>query len=90
LRVRAPSGYAHIYRYSAIPEFAHLLKNATDSLYLWQQPFLLEDICFIRDDGNPIFVTISHEKDAYLELDEHEYKDIIPILPSLELSEHLC
>lgn len=64
---------AHIYRYSFRREVLSILKSHSSSLYQWVQPDLPEDLCLLRPDGQPWLVTIAHERDAYLVLDQTEY-----------------
>lgn len=49
-----------------------LLTEAADGLYDWIQPDLPEDLCLLRADDTPWMVTITHEKDSYLELTDKE------------------
>lgn len=56
---------ADVYRYRLTPGSAQVLKEAVDSLFDWQHPHLPEDLSFIRPDGTPWLVTITHERDAY-------------------------
>ncbi len=60
-----------------------ILMEATDSLYSWLQPALPEDLCLLRSDGSPWLTSITHEKDAYLELSPDEYKSLCEAVPEL-------
>lgn len=53
------------------------LVNATSHLYGWIEPELPEDLCLIRPDGRPWLVSISHEKDSYLDLDQGEHRSVV-------------
>jgi len=44
-----------------------ILKKYTNSLFEWIQPNLPEDICFLDENENAILITITHEKDAFVE-----------------------
>ncbi|MBU1355436.1 MAG: hypothetical protein KJ620_02610 [Candidatus Edwardsbacteria bacterium] len=60
-----------------------IIKGSVSNLYDWLQPSLPEDICFLRADKSPFLVTISHEKDGYLELYQREYNELINTYPEL-------
>ena len=85
---RLLSETATVLRYSVTPGFVSVLRNQTDALYQWQQPERPEDLCFLRQDGTTLLVTITHESDAYLELEEDEYREIMRLVPALRLSAH--
>jgi len=82
------AGSATVLRYLVTPIFVSLLQSQTEGLYQWQQPERPEDLCFLRQDGTPLLVTITHESDAYLELEEDEYREIMRFVPALRLSAH--
>lgn len=85
---RLTSGHATAFRYSIVAESIQLLKDSAQRLYEWQQPTRLEDLCFLRDGGTPLLVTIAHENDAYLELQAEEYEALLQQVPGLEVAEH--
>ena len=60
---------------------AEILKAASPGLYHWLAPRLPEDLCFLRQDGSPWFVSIAHEKDSYFSLDTREYDLLLKSLP---------
>lgn len=82
------SATASISKFSITPHFMSILREHVTRLYQWQQPDLPEDLCFIRQDGTPLLVTITHEHDAYMELEEDEYRDFNRLVPSVCLAEH--
>ncbi len=63
---------ASVYQYQASPRLLPSLRSAASGLYDWVHPERPEDLCFIRKDGTPMLVSISHERDAYLELTSDE------------------
>lgn len=65
------SGSANQYKYYFNKDSAQLLSSYNNELYEWIQPQLPEDICLYKD-SIPIFVSITHEQEAYFELDENE------------------
>jgi hypothetical protein len=85
---RLTSETATIFRYRVTPDLTDYLKTKVDRLYEWQQPERFEDLCFLRSDGTTLLATIAHENDAYLELSEKEYFDLINVLPLLPISKH--
>lgn len=80
------AGGATVYQYKYCPESAAIIKGVARGLYDWLGPDLPEDLCLMRSDGSPWLVTISHEKDAYLELSVEEKDDLIAKVPGLKLS----
>jgi hypothetical protein len=66
--------------YNINSESVKLLTEFSSSLYAWSRwadPPLPEDLGFVRSDGRTFLATISHEEDAWLELDEEELKEFI-------------
>lgn len=57
--------------------------SAAEGLYDWQQPVLPEDLCFLRNDGSALFASISHEGDAFLDVDDEEYEALVRDVPEL-------
>jgi len=64
-----------------------VLCNRASRLYEWEQPFLPEDLCLMRSVSEPMLVSISHEKDAYLLLSEDEKRTLLSALPNLRIIE---
>jgi hypothetical protein len=64
-------------------ESLSILKQAANGLYDWVHPDLLEDLCFLRKDGRPLLVTISHENDGYLELTDEEKTELVKRIPNV-------
>lgn len=85
---RLTSGTATIFRYHITSDLIDYLKTTVEGLYEWQQPECLEDLCFLRQDGTPLLVTIAHENDAYLELTSEEHKDLLRLLTALHVVRH--
>lgn len=78
---------ATVYQYRLTSESADILINYANGLYSWNQVDLPEDLCLIRPDGNPWLVSITYEKDGYLELTEGEKQDLVKEIPELILIE---
>jgi len=70
-------GTAHIYHVPVTYESIEFVSNTANSLYDWLFPALPEDLCFMRNDGEEILASISHEEDAYLTLTEDEHNELI-------------
>jgi hypothetical protein len=64
-----------VFRFRLEEGSSQILKEAVDRLYGWQQPTHPEDLCFLRPDGSPWFVSISHEFESYFEMTQEE-KDL--------------
>jgi len=64
-----PDNYADICRYAFNKETSSILCNSNENLFEWLEPNFPEDLTFYKND-RPIFVSITHEKDAYFEIDE--------------------
>ncbi len=63
---------ALVREYKLNDDSAQVLANAALSLYSWQQPELLEDLCFLRFNRRPWLISIAHENDGYLYLEPEE------------------
>ena len=68
-------GAAEIYIYNLNRESAFLLSKYDNELFNWIQPDLPEDIVFYKN-GTEIFVSITHERDAYFELEKSELEEL--------------
>jgi hypothetical protein len=44
-----------------------VLKKYVTSLYSWQQPDFPEDLCFLKAQGKPWLISISHEGFSYIQ-----------------------
>lgn len=61
-------GFAKFYRFNLNAESAFILNVYENYLYKWVQPELPEDLIFYKQE-QPVFISITHENDAYFELD---------------------
>jgi hypothetical protein len=61
----------------------HLLTEAVEGLYDWQQPDRPEDLAFLRRDGTALLGSVAHEADAFLVLDDDELARLSLTLPWL-------
>ncbi|WP_218081796.1 hypothetical protein [Anthocerotibacter panamensis] len=77
------SGTAKVYHYTYNSDCLKILAEITDKLYNWQHPDLPEDLSFLRSDGEPWLVSISHERDSYLYLSEEEVTQLISTIPEI-------
>jgi len=77
-------GYtATVFTFRFTTDSLKIIKDLTKRLYDWNSPRLPEDLCLVREDYSPWLVTITHEKDAYLELSGGEYERLIQTLPGI-------
>ena len=63
-----------MYVLNANPNLIQEIKLLIPTLWDWQGPKYPEDLRFLRPDGTPWFVSITHEDDAYVELEDSELK----------------
>ena len=69
-------GNAKIYRFNLSSESAFILHKYDNCLYNWVQPELPEDLVFYKEQ-QPVFTSITHENDAYFELDKDGINTLI-------------
>ena len=77
---------ATLWRFRFNADSARIVTEAQPRLY-WTQPQLPEDLSLLRMSGEPWLVTIAHERDAYLCLEEDERLKLQVRLPELLLTE---
>jgi len=77
------SGQATVLRFIPTAPCLDALVAASDRLFGWQQPALPEDLALVRGDETAALASISHENDAYLELEQEEYASLIRSLPEI-------
>lgn len=75
---------AEVFYFKANQSSIKILKNYSGKLFDWLAPSLPEDIGFLRMDGSPIMVSIIHEDDYWLELNENERNILKEKFPDLE------
>lgn len=78
-------GTAKVNEYQFDIKSLDLLLSLSNNIYDWEQPFLPEDLALIRKDGLAFLGSISHEKDAFLNLTEDERKLLKERFPKLVL-----
>jgi hypothetical protein len=71
----------HVFR--LCKNFVNLLTENVGSLYRLLQPDAPEDLCLLREDNTPFFVTIAHENASYLELTESEKERLMAAYPKI-------
>jgi len=64
-------GKVTLYSYYFNNESAYILYTTEDNLYKWLLPDRPEDLTFYKND-KPFFVSITHEKDAFFEVEEND------------------
>ncbi len=78
---------ALVYLIKLTPVSLGILGSRASRLYEWEQPFLPEDLCLMRNETEPVLVSISHERDAYVLLSDDEKQEVLSVLPSLFICE---
>lgn len=63
---------ANVWKIATSPRSKDVLAAAADSLWDWTGPSLPEDLSFLREDGRPYFISVTHEREAWFELNAHE------------------
>lgn len=71
-RLAGSTGGADLLVYSPAPSVGEVLKSEADSLWQWRQPEMPEDLCFFRPDGRPFFFSVTHERQAFLDVSASE------------------
>jgi hypothetical protein len=74
---------AWVYQYRLTEGCIEGLKAGPASLYGWTQPSFPEDLCLLRDGGEPWLVSIAHEEDAYFQLSDEELVALLNEIPEL-------
>ncbi len=82
---RLVGGSAIVYLIRLTHSALETLCGKANRLYAWEQPHLPEDLCLMRNEAEPMLVSISHERDAYLFLSEGEWLALSSALPNLRL-----
>jgi hypothetical protein len=75
---------ATLHRFCANRSVLKELVSASTALYGWLQPALPEDPSFAREDGKTVFGSISHEREAWLEVSEEERGALVREMPGME------
>ena len=77
-------GEARIVNYQASSSVVQELETSTGGLYDWIVPHRPEDLGFRRRDGSVWLASIAHERDAWLELELNELKELHEAYPEIE------
>lgn len=81
---------AELHTYQVKTGLGEVLKSMQNGLFDWVHPLAPEDLSFLRESGEPILVTTSHERDAYMLLSDREREEIAnryPVLSSVLVEE---
>ncbi|GIV06179.1 MAG: hypothetical protein KatS3mg016_1754 [Fimbriimonadales bacterium] len=84
---RLYGGNATVYLVRLSSRSLEILCQRADRLYEWSQPLLPEDLCLMRTETEPLLVSISHERDAYLLLSDDEKRELLSAVPSFRIGE---
>jgi len=74
-------GYVVVYYYKLNEVSKELLKKHCRSLYMWRQPILLEDLCFLKEGRKPWLNNVCHEEVSWI---TNETDDEIDMLKSIK------
>jgi hypothetical protein len=77
-------GEARVFTYRASSSVMKELETRAGGLYDWIGPGLPEDLGFRRRDGSVWLASIAHERDAWLELEPNELKELHDAYPDVE------
>ncbi|NLX03599.1 MAG: hypothetical protein GXY33_00490 [Phycisphaerae bacterium] len=75
---------ATIYRYQYSRDLAVILAEVSRRLYAWLHPRLPENLCLVRHDGDPLLVTVAHEKSSFLLLTDEEKGELLAHMPEIQ------
>ncbi|MBI4259282.1 MAG: hypothetical protein HY658_01830 [Actinobacteria bacterium] len=78
-------GTARVFLFKLSSDAVMKLASAAGGLFEWEQPGLPEDLILLRGDSRPFLVTISHERDGYLDLHPSEATDLTEQAPGVAL-----
>jgi len=70
-----------VLEYQLVPVSLQILTSRAKGLYDWTAPELPEDLALLRPDTSVWLGSIAHERDAWLELTEPEWKELQQIEP---------
>lgn len=84
---RLYGGNATVYLVRLSSHSLEILCRRANRLYEWSQPLLPEDLCLMRTETEPLLVSISHERDAYLLLSNDEQREVLTAVPSLRITD---
>ena len=74
---------ARVLTYRLSPSLLEVMERFSDGLYDWIVPHLPEDLGFRRADGSVWLASVSHEADAWLELDPSEFDQLRARCPEI-------
>jgi len=74
---------ATVYTYSVSQSAIDTLSKAVEGLYSWVEPAYPQDLCFLRTSGTPTLTTIAHQRLAYLQLTDDEFKVMCAKVPGI-------
>lgn len=83
---RLSDSTAQVLRYRLTPDSLTVLAEESEGLFAWCQPERPEDPCFMRADATPWLYTVSHEREAFLRIDQDEWSEVTTSIPELRLS----
>jgi hypothetical protein len=76
---------ATVYEFLLCAQSIQLLFSVSRNVFDWVHPDLPEDICFLDQNGGAWFVSITHERDAYLQVSREQYTSLRADCPELTL-----
>ena len=79
------AGTASVKRYALNRHLADILIQSSNSIYGWVEPSLPEDLCFLRGDHDPWYISVTHEKAGFFILSEEERMRLLNKNPRLKI-----
>lgn len=76
-------GTAELYKYKLDAISKATLIEIGCGLFDWIQPSMPEDLSFLYQNGQNCLTSISHEKDAWLSINDNEYLDVVKKLDGI-------
>jgi len=76
---------ATVYYYRVTEESKEILKKRANGLYSWAHPQLPEDLCFLKEDGKTWLITIAHESEAWVNLDNIEELEKLKLIRGIKV-----
>ena len=61
---------AQVHRFRFDAESIDLFRTAVDGLYEWLHPDTAEDLCLYSASGEPVLVSVAHERESWIVLSE--------------------
>lgn len=74
---------ANVSKYRVSEDSIKILSEL-DGLYSWMAPDFPEDLVFYSPDGNPWLISISHERDSFIQDSKSNFENLLKQIPGLK------